>query len=393
MRLIATLKDQKSGHTLSNYLRKNGIENELEIISNTDWGSADYGIATCRIWSIDEDQFESALNIAHEFIANPLDPKFQTQEKSLTNIFEPVQETLKAAPKKIIMKGQRSPRKQEPIGILTLYLLVICCVLFLFTEIAAPVVQTPPPGIPYIPLYYSELKKELLFDYPQAFDIIDKLINTYGVDKLQNANDLPPSGKALLEKFYVTPYWTGFYGKLVQHLQNPHLPWSIDAPIFEKLQEGQWWRLFSPILLHSDIFHLLFNMIWLAVLGKQLENRMGKFRFLFFVLITAVITNTAQYMMSGSNFLGFSGVLCAMLSFIWVRQRKAPWEGYLLLPSTLGFIMFFLFTVLFIQLVSFYTEVSWGRTLSPYIANTAHMSGLLSGWILGRLNFFSWHNN
>jgi len=328
MRLIATLKDQKLGQNLSNYLKKQGIENELNIDTNTDWGSPDYGVNTCRVWSIDEDQFETALNIAHDYIAHPNDPKFLVRDKTLADLFEPAQETLKETPPKLIMRGiKRPPIPKEPMGIITLYFLMSCCIIFLFTEMSAPEVKAVPPSLPYIPVYYSELKKELLYDYPFAFDIVDNLINTYGLEKLQNPTDLPPAGKELLEKFYLTPYWTGFYGKIVGHFKNPHQPWTFDTPMFEKLRDGQWWRLFSPALLHSDIFHILFNMIWLVIIGKQLEQRMGKWRYLFFILITGVITNTTQYLMSGANFLGFSGILCAMFAFVWVRQKKAPW-GY-----------------------------------------------------------------
>jgi len=95
-------------------------------------------------------------------------------------------------------------------------------------------------------------------------------------------------------------------------------------------------------------------------------------------------------MMSGPNFLGYSGILCAMLSFIWVRQRKAAWEGYVLQDSTMGFMLLFLITVAVIQLASFYMEINGKTAFAIAIANTAHFTGLILGYILGHLNFFSW---
>ena len=74
-----------------------------------------------------------------------------------------------------------------------------------------------------------------------------------------------------------------------------------------------------------------------------------------------------------------------------MRQRKAPWEGYLLQRSTILFIAFYIIAMLVIQLVVFFSELS-GKTLLPYIgiANTAHIVGAVSGILLGRCKFFSW---
>ena len=35
---------------------------------------------------------------------------------------------------------------------------------------------------------------------------------------------------------------------------------------------GEWWRLFTPVLLHASITHILFNMWALWVLGPQIER-------------------------------------------------------------------------------------------------------------------------
>ena len=94
--------------------------------------------------------------------------------------------------------------------------------------------------------------------------------------------------------------------------------------------------------------------------------------------------------MSGANFIGFSGVLCAMVAFIWIRQKIAPWEGYPLQKSTITFLAFFVAAMLSIQIVAFYWEVQNVTTFTPGIANTAHITGALIGAILGRLPLFSW---
>ncbi|MEI8366116.1 MAG: rhomboid family intramembrane serine protease, partial [Parachlamydiaceae bacterium] len=94
---------------------------------------------------------------------------------------------------------------------------------------------------------------------------------------------------------------------------------------------------------------------------------------------------------AGASFLGFSGILCGMLTFIWMRQKIAPWEGYPLPRSTFLFMMYFIFTMLGIQLISFYLEVEHQLSLASGIANTAHFAGAAIGLLLGRLSFFSWN--
>src|SRR5262249_3368053 len=153
--------------------------------------------------------------------------------------------------------------------------------------------------------------------------------------------------------------------------------------------EGEIWRLFSPALLHLNVFHLFFNMIWLVVLGKLIEEKIGSWRYLFFVLFVGVVSNTAQYLMSGPNFIGISGVIVGMLGFIWARQQRAAWEGYNVLPGVISFMFFFILAMLGIQVFAFIMQVLWNQSFMPAIANTAHIVGGITGYLLGCMNAFS----
>ena len=201
---------------------------------------------------------------------------------------------------------------------------------------------------------------------------------------------MPREEKYLIQEFLSTSYWKGFYPKLLAIFGGTQESSSLEAPMFEKIRQGQIWRLITPALLHADIFHILFNMLWLFVLGQQLEERMSPFRFILFMLIVGVVSNTFQYLMSGSNFLGFSGIICGMLGYIWIRQKKAPWEGYVLQPGTLLLLTVFVLALFVIQVVAFASQIMFGTTFSPNIANTAHLIGAGTGIILGQLTYFSW---
>lgn len=394
MRLLHTFHDDRNARTFSSFLIQDGIENQLEIFKNTDWGSTEYGDITCRIWIIDEDEVDAAHKNLELFLQNPNDEKFKFLKPTGPDFDIPV---ATAPPPEIetvhsprMTSKPPPPPKSKPLGVVTFYLIAICTVVFVASIMTRHTPEPFPSSIPPAPLFSSKIEKKLYYDYPAAYDIIDKLKAAYGFEKMINPSLLPPEGKFLLQQFYQTTYWKGSYNKIVASLKNPakHVPWN--EPMFEKVKQGEYWRLLSPVILHADMFHLFFNMIWLLVLGKQMERRLGILRYLLFIVITGIFSNTAQYLMSGSNFIGFSGVLCAMIAYVWVRQKKAPWEGYQLLPATVKFITAFILILAGVQMFSFFLEITGHKGFALPIANTAHLAGALIGFILARMNFFSW---
>lgn len=383
MRLLYTLNDQKKGHQISAILTAEGIENQLEISRNSDWGSPNYGDVTCKIWIYDEDKVDTATRWLELFEADPNHQAFQKIPERPLIFPEP--------PSKKLSSNKQIQKTAEKTGIVTFYIMLICCILFILDMMTTPIISEAnlPAQLPLTPILSSPIKKEMYYDYPKAFTFIDRLVKLYGIEKLHTPQDLPSEGQYLLEQFYKTPYWQGIYPIAVQKLRDPTSTIAV-APLFEKISQGEVWRLFTPCLLHNDILHILFNVLWLILLGKQIEQRLGTARYIFFIFVTGIFSNTCQYLMSGSNFIGFSGILCAMLTFIWMRQRVAAWEGYPLPKATITFMMFFIFAVFFLQLISFYFETQQQTSFSPGIANTAHLSGALIGAILGRFSFFSW---
>lgn len=387
MRIIYTTQNQKQAATFSEFLKSKGIDNQCEVLTNNDWGNENYGSVVCHIWIIEEDALEEALKWKTAFENNPTSPEFQTNDL-LKNILQPLDNAIKDQSIQMTTFGLK---KEEPkMGFITLYILIACILLFLFSGTSTP--EKWPASLPSTPVITAPVNKLLMYDYPKAFDEVDSLISTYGLDKVENPDLLPREGQIKVVRISKTAYWQGFYDKIVAYFQNSSNRIQIDTPLFEKIKEGEIWRFFTPVLLHGSFLHLLFNMLLFVILSKQMELKLGPLKLLLFILLTAFFSNTVQYLMSGTNFLGISGVICAMIGFVFTRQQKAPWEGYHFTSISLSSVFIFIGLMFALQFISFLVEIAFKTSISPGIANAAHLSGLFIGIVLGRLNFFQIKN-
>ncbi|WP_087502404.1 rhomboid family intramembrane serine protease [Pseudomonas sp. SID14000] len=149
------------------------------------------------------------------------------------------------------------------------------------------------------------------------------------------------------------------------------------SPLAQSLDEGQWWRLVSPMLLHFGVLHLAMNSLWYWELGKRIELRQGPWALLGLTLLFSLVSNLAQHYTSGpSLFGGLSGVLYGLLGHIWLYQWLAP-DRYFTLPKGV-------LVMMLIWLVVCLTGVIDTLGLGQ-IANAAHVGGLLIGCLTGLL--------
>ncbi len=137
-----------------------------------------------------------------------------------------------------------------------------------------------------------------------------------------------------------------------------------------EIEAGQVWRLFTPILLHFGVLHLLFNMLWLADLGTTIEARKGTSVLALLVLVIAAISNLAQFYYAGPGFGGMSGVVYGLLGYVWMKGKFDPGSGLYLHPQTLTMMLVWLFVCM--------TPVM-PMIAGASVANTAHVVGLAVG--------------
>lgn len=85
------------------------------------------------------------------------------------------------------------------------------------------------------------------------------------------------------------------------------------------------WRMLTAALVHSErsIFHILFNMYSLFVLGPLLEGLIGRARFLAVYLLSAFGGSVAVlYLAPEQAVVGASGAIFGMLGAFFVIQRR-----------------------------------------------------------------------
>jgi GlpG protein len=148
-----------------------------------------------------------------------------------------------------------------------------------------------------------------------------------------------------------------------------------DWTVWEDIQHGQLWRLFTPVLLHFHPFHLLFNAFWMRDLGVPSERFLGTGHYAVFMLWSAIASNLAQLVFGLSpNFGGLSGVVYALMGFLWARGYFDRNSG-ITLPN--GWVIFFVG-----YMVVGFTGLLDGL-LGGSIANYAHLGGFAAGVIYG----------
>jgi membrane associated rhomboid family serine protease len=149
-------------------------------------------------------------------------------------------------------------------------------------------------------------------------------------------------------------------------------------------QEAPWpLTLFTAMFAHGSWMHIIGNMWFLWIFGDNLEDRMGRFRFLVFYLLCGVLAAVAQIVATPDSMapmVGASGAIAGVLG------------GYIVLYPTARVRCLWILVV-FITTVRVPAWVLLGlwflsQFLTPTesgVAWVAHVGGFLSGLLLVKL--------
>ena len=133
-------------------------------------------------------------------------------------------------------------------------------------------------------------------------------------------------------------------------------------------------RLFTHVLGHSGLQHLIGNMTLVLLLGPALEEKYGAKKLLTVILATALVTGILHNLLFPSTaLLGASGVVFAMIlltSFTGFRDGEIP------------------LTFILVALLYLGQQIWEGITVRDNISNFSHIVGGLigsgAGWLMNR---------
>ena len=148
-------------------------------------------------------------------------------------------------------------------------------------------------------------------------------------------------------------------------------------PTFENtyMVSHEWWRLITPTFLHFSLTHLIFNCLWIYILGSKIEIIDGKGIFITLFLIAGLSSNLGQYFWTGEYlFGGLSGAVYGLLGYCFILDLDQKGQRYDL-PNALYIFMFLWLLIGFTGILNIF---GFGN-----VANIAHLVGMIAGFILG----------
>ena len=158
---------------------------------------------------------------------------------------------------------------------------------------------------------------------------------------------------------------------IFQYLAYSTDPNSLFIKNFSEISRGQIWRLVTPIFMHGDFIHLLFNLYWFFQFGKVIEENFSSKRLFFLILFVASVSNTAFYLISGPHFLGISGVNYGLLTYLWsMNELDSKSRGLIDTQTVFIFVVFYCIGLVL-------TLIGMG------VANSIHGVGALMGAVIG----------
>ncbi len=210
--------------------------------------------------------------------------------------------------------------------------------------------QLPTPALPSRPGLVAQLRASWMTSVVLLLTLLVTFLSQFG------------------ENHAVT-HWITFVNYQVRGEYAYFVPW------LDSLRGGEWWRLFSPILLHGGWLHLAMNGMWYWELGRRIEYRQGRVGLLGLTLLFGLLSNLAQFWFGGpSPFGGLSGVLYGLLGYCWIFQLLAPTPAYQLPRGVLAMMLIWLL----VCLSGVIDTLGFGA-----IANAAHVGGLVAGCAAG----------
>ena len=156
-------------------------------------------------------------------------------------------------------------------------------------------------------------------------------------------------------------------------LLQPREVLALGALVPALVAEGEAWRLLTSVFLHSGFAHLAMNMISLYFLGSFAEVSFGRGRFLALYFISGIAGGLAYLYFGAFNSpaVGASGAIFGLLGGVF---------GFAIRRGTFSMRNPVINQLLILTAINLFL----GATI-PNVSNTAHIGGLVGGFVFGYL--------
>ncbi len=146
------------------------------------------------------------------------------------------------------------------------------------------------------------------------------------------------------------------------------------------LEQGEFWRLLTPMFVHFSWLHIVFNLLWVWEIGRRIEYAHGGPAYVAVILVASVGANLLQFLMASPGFFGgMSGVVFGLLGHSLVFSRLVPARSM----GVANGVYIFMLIYLAIGFTGAVDLLGLGS-----LANGAHLGGLIGGLITGALAGF-----
>jgi membrane associated rhomboid family serine protease len=150
--------------------------------------------------------------------------------------------------------------------------------------------------------------------------------------------------------------------------------------------------IFTSMFMHGGVGHIAGNMLFLWIFGDNVEDALGRFRYLGFYLLSGIAAALAQILIDPSSrvpMVGASGAIAGVLAAYVSLYPRAPVT--VLNPIPILWIFFGLFFELpaWVVIAEFFIVNLWNGlgtlgTATSGVAFFAHLGGFVAGLILVR---------
>ena len=154
------------------------------------------------------------------------------------------------------------------------------------------------------------------------------------------------------------------------------------------LSPAVWLTMFTAMFIHAGWFHIGGNMLYLAIFGNNVEDRLGPWRFLAFYLACGVVAALAQSFATGfpsEPVLGASGAIAGVLGaylLLYPRARVVTAILVIFIIELARIPAWVVIGVWFVlQLGAGIATIGPGQPASG-VAYFAHVGGFLAGLVL-----------